>query len=379
MAKPSSDRTFELPPDNAARITIFDAVHAALPRRSDGLQLDEVIGEVLVRLRVLVPRELHVLGEDAYVRAKVDACLASGILERRQSSELLTLGPNVPMIRYPDGVVHPYEPGLELARERLDRDEGRLRQRGFNVRSIIKSPAKNKRSDRYKALVASMEEHGFIDQMPLVMSRSGEVIDGRAREAVAAQLGIQLKKQHRSILKRRDTPLQNALLVLELNADRLMDDDRQAVYDAIAKSTERSWIETLGDLQATRRWRVVEPREYNAKFEVKLVPFAQQNEAKVQITSDGEMVGLRSIIQQAGIPSYNYSHLLPFVPTEEAGTQLSGKKAMFVRIEDAIDGIEKMQWDRKRNKLKIDNAWDEVRSWLLSLRTSSDPEGQLEV
>lgn len=379
MAKPSSDRTVELPPDNAARIAIFDAVHSPLGHRPDGLQLGELMDEVLVRLRVLVPRELHVQGEGAYVRAKADACLASGILESRQPSGLLILGPNVPMIRYPDGAVRAYVPGLEPARERLDCDENRLRQRSFDVRHVVKSPAQNTRSDRYKALVASMEEHGFLDQLPMVVSRSGEVIDGRAREAVAAQLGIQLKKQHKSVLKRRDTPLQNALLVLELNVDRLRDEDHHAVHDSVAKLTERPWAETLSDLQATRLWRSVEPREYNAKFEVKLLPFSQQTEARVQITVDGERVGLRSVIQQAGIPNYNYTHLLPFVPVEEACTQLSGKKAMFVRIGDAIDGIEAMQEDRRVKKLKIDSAWDQIRSWLLSLRTPSGPQRQLEV
>src|SRR5207253_1628267 len=52
----------EIPPDNRTRLAIFDAMHKA---RKDGrfaLTVEELHERVLPRLRVLVPRELHIAG-----------------------------------------------------------------------------------------------------------------------------------------------------------------------------------------------------------------------------------------------------------------------------------------------------------------------------
>jgi hypothetical protein len=72
-------------------------------------------------------------------------------------------------------------------------------------------------------------------------------------------------------------------------------------------------------------------------------------------------------MREAGIPEYRRDDLLAFVPWEEARTQHSGRQAIFVSITDAIGGIERMQRDRERRRLKIDTAWDSIRRWLEGL------------
>lgn len=378
VPKSTGRRAEELPPDNTARIVLFDAVADAAESdyTFNGLDRGALVDRVLPRLRVLVPRELHVQGEHAYVEAKVAACIEAGILQPHpRRPGYLLLGPHVPKVRYPDGAVHDYTAGLEAARERLEADENRLRRGGFDVRHIVRSPANAKKSDRFRNLVASMREHGFLDYCPIIESGSGAVVDGLARVAAAAEADVPLKKQHRVRLPaRRDTPLHHALLVLHVNADRLLEDEPSKVHDAIANRTGRSWIATENDLALTRDWRRAEPKEYDAKLDVKLVPFADQQEPKVQITMDGTRVMLRSVMRQAGVPEYRRDDLLAYVPWEEARTQYSGRQAIFVRITDAIEGIERMQRDRTRRRLKVDTAWDNIRRWLERLEEGTSPE-----
>ncbi len=66
----------ELPPDNTARIVLHDAMAAATETEYsfDGLTEAQLFDRVIPRLRVLVPRELHNLGEQRYVAAKIEAC-----------------------------------------------------------------------------------------------------------------------------------------------------------------------------------------------------------------------------------------------------------------------------------------------------------------
>lgn len=383
VAKPKVRGAAELPPDNAARLVLFDATATAAGESEeafDGLEDGEMFDRVIPRLRVLVPRELHVQGEREYVDAKIAACVDAGILQRNvRRPDLLVLGPEGPKIRYPDGTIRDYSAGLEAARERLEADESRLRRGGFDVRHIVRSTANDNKSDRYRSLVASMREHGFLDYFPIIEGASGAVVDGVARQRAAAEAEVPLKEHHRRCLPaHRDTPLHRALLVLDVNADRLSEKDQGKVYDAIANRAGRPWMAIENDLDVTREWRRTEPKKYNAKLEVKLVPFGRQQEPKVQITTDGTRVMLRSVMQQAGLASYNYNLLVPYVATEEARTQYSGKKAIFVRIADAIDGIEKMQRDRAGRRLKVDRAWDDIRQWLQTLvpaHPRSDREG----
>jgi hypothetical protein len=321
---------------------------------------------------VLVPRELHNLGESEYVATKIAACIDAGILQlhpRREAA--LVPGFTVPRIRYPDATIRDYNAGLEAARDRLSADENRLRRGGFDVRNIVRSPANAKKSDRYRNLVESMQEHGFLDYFPIIESSSGAVVDGVARVAAAAEADVPLKK--RVLPTRRDTPLQQALLVLHLNAERLEEDEATRVYEAIATRTGRPWLSIVSDLELTQEWRRAEPKDYDAKLDVELVPFTDRSEPRVQITTDGTRVMLRSVMREAGIPEYARDYLLPYVVSEEARTQYSGKKAIFVPIADAVEGIGRMQRDRERRRLKVSPAWEDVRRWLLSLHAGRGP------
>jgi hypothetical protein len=367
MRSRKSRTPIELPPDNAARVAIYDVmVTATVEDGLDGLLVGDLFDRVIPRLRVLVPRELHLSGEHDYVEGKVDVCVTAGILQRhRQVRNLLLLGTEIPMVRFPDGVTRSYPAGLEAAREQLEADEGKLRRGGFDVRRLVGSVADDRKSDRFQRLVASMREHGFLDFMPIVMIEPDIIVDGLARLRAAAEAEIQLKNQHKRFLSRRDTPLQLALLVLDLNADRLSDEDYTKVHDAIAVRTGRSWLEIERDLEITQEWRRVEPKEYDAKLDVKLLPFRLGQEPSVQVTTDNTRVMLRSVTEQAGLPEYSRDDLLPYIPSERARTQYSGRKAIFVSINDAIDGIERMQADRAGRKRKVDKGWDEVRQWLV--------------
>ncbi|MGH8239830.1 MAG: hypothetical protein ACREXP_22850, partial [Steroidobacteraceae bacterium] len=226
----------ELPPDNTARIVLYDAMAEAAETEYsfDGLTESELFDRVISRLRVLVPRELHNLGEEEYVTAKIEACIGAGVLQvhpRRDAA--LILGTDVPRVRYPDVTIRVYTAGLEAARERLDADESRLRRAGFDVRRLVGSPADGKKSDRYRSLVNSMREHGFLDGFPIIES-SGGIIAGVARLAAAVEADVPLKKHHRvTVPPRRDPPLQLALLVLDVNAHRLAEHEVAKVRDAI--------------------------------------------------------------------------------------------------------------------------------------------------
>ena len=370
----------ELSHDNSARIVLYDVIAEAAETdySFDGLTETELFDRVIPRLRMLVPRELHNLGEQQYVAAKIEASVDGGVLQHHPRRDAaLILGPEVPRVRYPDGTIRDYTAGLEAARERLDADESRLRRAGFDVRRLVGSPADAKKSHQYQALVDSMREHGFLDGFPIIVGASG-VIDGVARLAAAVETDVPLKKHHRVKLPPgRDTPLQVALLVLDVNAHRLAEDDVAKVHDVIADRTGRSWLAIERDLDVTRGWRRAEPKEYGATLDVQLVRYRDHDEPKVQITTDGTRVALRSLTREAGIPEWGRNDLAPHVPFEEARAQSrgGGRKAIFVRVADAIDGIERMKRDRARRGLQTDPAWDDVRGWLMSLNAGEAPSG----
>lgn len=360
----------EVPPDNIARIVLYDGmVKAESEYGFAGLTESELFDRVIHRLRVFVPRELHNQGEHQYVAAKIKACLDAGVLQVHSRRDgLLILGPKAPRIRYPDATIHDYTAGFEAARERLEADERRLRQAGFDVRDLVGSPANKKKSDRFKALVRSMEEHGF-QGFPIIVGASGD-IDGAARRAAAAETGVVLKSHNTMDLPRhRDTPLQRALLVLDVNAHRLGNDEVAKVHAAIAERTGRPWSAIETDLECTREWRRAKPKEYPAILEVELVRYRDHEEPKVQVTPDGTLVALRSLTREAGIPEWGRDDLEPHVPFEEARAKFrgGGRKAIFVRVADAIDGIEEMKDARDQKGLRTDPAWEDARQWLLSL------------
>lgn len=382
MARPRGHGDEVLPPDNAARIVLYDALAAADEAGTSALDDRSLFERVIPRLRVLVPRELHLHGEQPYVASKVMGCVAAGILQRSGGGQVLRLGVERPRVRYPDGTIRPYDAGLEAARERLDADEGRLRRGGFDVRhvrQVIGSIADDRKADRYRSLVSSLREHGllFLDCRRIVESRNGSVVDGIARKAAAAEVGLTLKKQHVMTLpSMRDTPLQVALLVLDLNAERLSDKDRDKVREVIAARAQRPWYEVESDLNLTRDWRVAEPKDYDAKFNVSLVAFRPGGEATVQMTDHDltRRVLLRSLTKAAGLPEWSRDHILPFVPHEDARTPHTGRKGIFVRVDDLGAGIEEMKTKRSSQGLKVDKAWDDVQSWLTDqLRPPAPP------
>jgi hypothetical protein len=369
-------RAEELPSDNTVRIVLYDAMAEAETEYTfDGLTEPQLFDRVIPRLRVLVPRELHNLGERHYVAAKIDACVGAGVLQPHpRRDQAFVLGPEVPRVRYPDATIRAYTAGLEAARERLDADESRLWRAGFDVRRLVASPADAKKSERYQILVSSMREHGFLDGFPITEGASG-IVDGVARLAAAVEADVPLKKHHRAKLPpRRDTPLQIALLVLDVNADRLQEGEVTKVHDVIADLTGRPWLDIASDLAITQSWRRAEPKDYGATLDVQLVRFRDHDEPKVQITTDGTRVALRSLTREAGIPEWGRDHLLPHVPFEEARARSrgGGRKAIFVRIADAVSGIERMKRDRDERGLPTDPAWEEVQQWLLTLDGKGD-------
>src|SRR4051794_15547739 len=132
----------EIPSDNATRVAIFDAMHQARKEGRSALTVEELHERVLPRLHVLVPRELHLAGESAYLQDKLRVCLDAGLLVTTgKHGELLALTGYAPRVRFPNNEIRDYTPGLEPARERLDADNARLRDAHFDVRDHVTSTA----------------------------------------------------------------------------------------------------------------------------------------------------------------------------------------------------------------------------------------------
>jgi hypothetical protein len=373
MALAQVDKVTDLPPDNASRLAIFDAFYdAASPSEPRSLTESELFERVIGRLRVLVPRELHLAGEPAYVRSKLEACVEAGLISMGalDGDAILALTGQPPLIRYPDGELQDYSPGLELARERLDGDNARLRAADFDVRTLIPSSADEPHGAEFQALLASMREHGFLRQFWIAALADDVVIDGRARKRAAEMLGLEVEyvqyrsDRDRNAARRRDTPLNRVMLAIQSNLHRLDPEVVLAVHEAVAKVTKRVWAETEADLELTALWRLAVPAEYSPYFEVTKRPFREGAEAKVQVTADDKVM-VRSLIEAAGLSNYKLDLLKDYVPFERArSVHSAGRKAVFARAGDLISGITAMQAERRAAKRKIDPEWDEIRDWL---------------
>jgi hypothetical protein len=365
----------DLPPDNASRIAIYDVLPDSVSKgvEPDVVSINELFAVVIPRLRVLVPRELHISTERGYVHEKIDACVESGLLERvGPAQEMVQLTGRPPQIRYPDGTVRDYHRGLEPARERLDAVNSKLRDAHFDVRGHVPTLAEATDSPEFQALVASIREHGFLKQYKVAAYSDGTVVDGRARVAAAGEAGeaveylTQRTRPEQAAARRRDTPLHRVLLALDANSGRLSDDDRQRVRDVVSDVAGRPWDEIAADLALTREWRRAVPAVYYPRFEVRLMSYRPDGEPKIQVTPD-EKVMLRSLLESAGLTNWKIKDLKDYVAIEEARTQRSmGRKAGFAPIEDLISGIEAMQHDRRARKLKLDPEWDDIRAWLIT-------------
>lgn len=377
VAKKASS-TEELPADNAARIAIYDA----LPDHGyRGLSVDELFDGVIGRLRVLVPRELFVRGERSYVLDKIQICVEAGLVRPVETAPDLLARTDVrPRIRYPDGTIRDYVSGLEAAKERLEAADAKLRQsRHFDVHHLAPSISDDQGSDAFRVLVASMREHGYLDQFPVSNDADGRVVDGRARIAAAEVANVTMLKQHSiPVPARRDTPLNRVLLVLDANWARMADQDRERVYEAVATEVGRSWASIEDDLALTRAWRATEPRPYVARFDVTKVKFRPDDPPKIQVTRDGTKVMLRSLLEAVGLASYKYELLGPYVAMEDAKTAFSGRPAIFVGIAESIDGIANMQRERRKKGRKTDREWNDIRAWLLANYGTSDANGDTE-
>lgn len=361
-------QSIELPPDNASRIAAFDAMYEigeSIGSSHGPISTDQLFRRVIGRLRILVPRELHLTGERQYFDEKVQVCIDAGLV-RRVGDGLLLTGQK-PLIRYPDGDVREYHAGLQPARERLEHDDAKLRRSNFDVRDFVPSIADSKDSEDLQALVDSMREHGYLKQFPIQRGADGEIVDGRARVAAAAIVDAPVPEIRDRLPQRLDTPLQRLLLVLAVNHSRMTDEDRERVRAIVSERTGRPWSEIESDLTTTRAWRRSTPRAYTPFFEVRKVRFRPGEQPNVQVTKDPRdpKVMLRSLLEAAGLSNYKTALLRGYVVEEEARTKFSAnRKAIFVGIADAISGIERMQRDRRSRKLKLDPQWETIKRWL---------------
>lgn len=377
----------DLPRDNASRLAIYDVIYRhAEATGTPGITDDELFERAIGRLRVLVPRELHLTGDRAYVDEKIDALVQAGIIAVSSSGgrRLLALTGRSPLVGYPDGEVRDYPAGLELARERLDRDNARLRAVGFDVREFIPSIADDPDGAPFKALLASMGEHGFMKQFPIVKYEDGEFVDGRARYRAAAMLELKIEylkygsDKARKAANRRDTPLNRVLVGVHSNVGRLPSDIADAVVDAVYKGvadvTRRSWEETATDLELTKEWRKAMAAEYMPFFDVTMLAYRKGDEPTIQVTTDRKVM-VRSLVEAGGLQGYKVTTQLGnYVPLELARTAYSGgPKAYFARAEDLIAGIEAMQQERRVKKRKLDPRWEQIYDWLV--RTFASARG----
>lgn len=363
----------DLPPDNATRLAIYDALSSDDPHTAP-MTADELFDGVIGRLRVLVPRELHLAGERPYLDEKLAACIKAGVIETRVGNgrTSLALTGRAPQVRYPDGEIRDYTAGLELARERIDRDNARLRDARFDIRTCLPSTADDPNSAAFQALLASMREHGFLKQYPIVKYHDDAVIDGRARLRAAAMLHLDAEylkyasDKDRTAARRRDTPLNRILVALHSNAGRLSDNVLDTIHTLVAKAAGRGWAEIAADLELTAEWRRSIPGEYSPVFEVTRYAYRSGDDPKIQVTQDRKVM-LRSLIEAAGLSNYKIDHLRDYVPFERArSVHSAGRKAVFARAEDLIKGIAAMQADRQASKLKLDPEWEQIRDWLIA-------------
>jgi hypothetical protein len=285
-----------------------------------------------------------------------------------------------PLVRYPSGEVREYPAGLEPARERLDRDNTRMRKSGFDVRKFIPSIADDPNGAPFQALLASMREHGFMKQFPVEKYEDDEFVDGRARLRAAATLQLDVEylkygsEKDRKAAHRRDTPLNRVLIAINGNAGRLPSDVVDGVYKRVADVTGRAWDMTASDLALTQEWRKSTPLEYMPLFDVKKFAYREGEEPKIQVTADHKVM-VRSLLEAGGLAAYKIgTQLSSYVSLEQARSANSGgRKADFALVDDLIAGISAMQQERRTAKRKVDPEWEQIRLWLV--HTFGSPHG----
>lgn len=375
MIKAVETSSTDLPPDNATQLAIYDAMHDGTTLDGTSLTFTEeqLFERVIPRLRMLVPRELHLAGEREYVADKIRVCTEAGLLlsERGENGlVVLKLSEALPQIRLPDGEIGDYSHDLEPARERIDRDNTALREKGFNVHDYIPTIADEPDGPEFRALLESMEEHGFLRQYWIAETSDGEVIDGRARKRAAEALDLKIPTvayppgREREAARRRDTPLNRVSIAIVSNRARLDEGIIDLTHNEVSRVTGRPWEETAADLAITRAWRKIVPKDYVPMLEVDTLPFRQGEDPEVQVTADGRVM-LRSLIVASGLSSYKTKNLEKYVAMEMARTEFSSRKALFAKAEDIVAGITAMQQDQAtRKNAKVEPQWDRISEWL---------------
>jgi hypothetical protein len=363
----------ELEPDNSTRLAIFDAVSDAAKEGHTALTVDELFERVIGRLRLLVPRELHIAGERAYLEDKVGVCVNAGLLTRgAQADDQVALAPDAQSwIRYPDYSIRRYPHGLIAARERLDVVNNALRTRAFDV--VRHVPHHSPSSPEFRALVCSMREHGFLKQFAIFRYPDGKYVDGVARVQAAKKAEVDVKwlelekmgDPEATRARRRDTPLNRVLLALDSNATRLTEEDRQRVHDAVTAAAGRSWADIEADLILTRAWRQATARSYVPTFETtKKLPFESGGIPQILITHDHK-VHVTSLLRAVGLAKHKFDkELKDWVHHERARVPGEGPPATFARVTDMIDGIEAMVAERRAQRRKISPEWNVSLDWL---------------
>jgi hypothetical protein len=361
----------ELEPDNAARIAIFDAMSEAADERQTALTLDELYHRVIGRLRVLVPRELHIAGERPYLEEKIDVCINAALVAQAADNDgRLRLTGDPPWIRYPDDTIRLYQPGLIAARERLNAVNSKLRERGFDVGEHL--PHHERDSPAFRALVRSMREHGFLKQAQVFRFPDGRYVDGYARVAAANEAGVDVKwldldklgEPAATRARRRDTPLNRILLALDSNGTRLSEEDRQAVLNAVADAVDCAWDDIARDLELTQAWRQATASSYTPTFEAEPLPLREGSNGQILVTPD-EKVHVASLLRAVGLHKHKFdTELRDWVHYEKARVPGQGPPAVFVRAADLVAGIDEMLADRRTRRRKISPEWNEALAWL---------------
>jgi hypothetical protein len=361
----------ELEPDNSARLAIFDAMFDALGQGKAAVTLEELFDRVIGRLRMLVPRELHNTGERKYLEEKLAICIQAGMLSRATGHRYSLAPDPQAWIRYPDDSIRRYTPGLIAARERLDATNASLRASSFDVTKHL--PHHKSSSAQFRALVRSMEEHGFLKQCAVFRYPDGSHTDGVARIRAAAKVGVEVKwlemkagDPETTRMRRRDTPLNRILLALDSNATRLNEEQRQHVLDQAAEKAGRSWPEIEADLIRTHPWRAVTARSYTPTFEVTEIPFDGDGSRTIQVTADHK-IHVTSLLRASGLAKHKFdTELKDCVTAEKARVKGGGPPAVFARAADMVDGLEAMLAERREHRRKVSPEWEVGLDWLRS-------------
>jgi hypothetical protein len=180
------------------------------------------------------------------------------------------------------------------------------------------------------------------------------------------KIDVEHMKREQADGRRPDSPLGRVLIAVYSNLARLEPDVPGEVYEQVSAVAGRPWSEISKDLDLTRAWRRSIPVKYSPMFDVKRLPFRNGGEARIQVTADNKVM-LRSLIEAAGLAGYKTDIVRDYVPVEQArSSHTPGRKALFARAEDLIPGIDTMQRERRKAKLKVDPEWEQILGWLVN-------------